>query len=196
MRSKLGLLALALGVTISVVACGSPPTAAIDSAKAALDQAMTAGAGEYAAESLKAAQDAQAAVEAELKAQEGNLFKSYTKTTELVAAAQQAAEKAASDAAAGKAKAKADAAAAVDAAKKMVAEAQELLAKAPKGKGSKADLEAMNADLTNATAAIADAETAAGGEKFIDARVKAMSAQKTAEGVKTAIEAAMAAKKR
>ena len=75
-------------------------------------------AGQYAAESLKAAQDARAALDAELKAQEGKWFKSYDKTKELAVAAKAAGDKAAADAVAGKekadavaAKAKADAAA-------------------------------------------------------------------------------------
>ena len=91
----------------------------MDAAKAALDRAATDRAGQYAAESLKAAQDAQAALDAELKTQEGKLFKSYEKTKELAVAAKAAGDKAAADAEAGKekadaiaAKAKADAAAA------------------------------------------------------------------------------------
>src|SRR4029453_4833486 len=76
-------------------------------------------AGPYAPESLKAAQDARAALDVELKAQEGKWIKSYDKTKELAAAAKAAGDKAAADAAAGKeradavaAKKKADAAAA------------------------------------------------------------------------------------
>jgi hypothetical protein len=197
MHSKLGLWVLTLGVTLSVVGCGSPPpTAAIDAAKAALDKATAAGASQYTPDLLKAAQDAQAALDAELKVQEGGWFKSYTKASQLAAAAQKAAETALADATAWKAKAKADANTAIGAAKKVLAEAQELLAKAPKGKGSAADLEAMKTDLTNASNAIADAEKAAAGERFLDASAKAESANKAATTVKTAVEEAIAAKKK
>ena len=75
-------------------------------------------AGQYAAESLKAAQDARAALDAELKAQEGKWFKSYDKAKELAVAAKAAGDKASAEAIAAKeqadavaAKAKADAAA-------------------------------------------------------------------------------------
>lgn len=82
----------------------------MDAARAALDRAATDRAGQYAAGSLKAAQDARATLDAELKAQEGKWFKSYDKTKELAIAAKAAGGKAAADAAAGKEKAAAVAA--------------------------------------------------------------------------------------
>ena len=102
--------AIALGLAITVAGCASPPNADVDAAKAALDRATTDRAGQYAAESLKAAQDARAALDAELKAQEGKWIKSYDKTKELAVAAKAAGDKAAADAVAGKEKADAVAA--------------------------------------------------------------------------------------
>jgi TonB family protein len=102
--------AIALGLAITVTGCASPPNADVEAAKAAVDRAATDRAGQYAAESLKAAQDAQAALDAELKAQSDSWFKSYDKSKELAATAKAAGEKAAADAAAGKAKADAAAA--------------------------------------------------------------------------------------
>jgi TonB family protein len=110
MRAIVTFMAIALGLTITITGCASPPTADVDAAKAALDRAAADGAGQYAAESLKAAQDARAALDAELKAQEGKWFKSYDKTKELAAAAKTAGDKAAADAVAGKEKADAVAA--------------------------------------------------------------------------------------
>ena len=112
-------ITLTLGLALTIAGCASPPNADVDAAKAAVAKATNERASEYAADSLKAAQDAQAAVDVELKAQEGKWFKSYDKTTELAVAAKAAGDKAAADAVAGKAaaeavaaKAKADAAAA------------------------------------------------------------------------------------
>ncbi len=109
--------AIALGLAITVTGCASPPTADVDAAKAALDRAAAAAldsaaagrADQYAAESLKAAQDARAALDAELKTQEGKWFKSYDKTKELAAAAKTAGDKATADALAGKERADATA---------------------------------------------------------------------------------------
>ena len=119
MRVNLRLRAIVLGLAITVTACDSPPTADVDAAKAAVDKAATDRAEQYAADSLKAAQDAKAALDLELKAQEGKWVKSYGKTKELAVAAKAAGDKAAAEAAAAKdkadaaaVKAKADAAAA------------------------------------------------------------------------------------
>jgi TonB family protein len=110
MRVIVRFRAIALGLAITVTGCASPPNADVDAAKASLDKAATDRAGQYAAESLKAAQDARAALDVELKAQEGNWLKSYDKTKELAVAAKAAGDKAAADAVAGKEKADAVAA--------------------------------------------------------------------------------------
>lgn len=110
MRVIVRFRAIALGLAIIVAGCASPPSSDVDAAKAALDKASADRADQYAAESLKAAQDAKAALDAELKAQEGKLIKSYDKTKELAVAAKAAADKAAADAVAGKEKADAVAA--------------------------------------------------------------------------------------
>ena len=102
--------AIALGLAITVAGCASPPNADVDAAKAALDKAAADRADQYAADSLKAAQDAKAALDAELKAQEGKWVKSYDKTKELAIAAKAAADKAAADAVAAREKADAVAA--------------------------------------------------------------------------------------
>jgi len=196
MRVRFGILTLVLGLAVTVVGCGAPPTADIDAAKTAITAAGAAGAGEYAAPSLKAAEDAQAALDAELKAQDGKWVKSYDKAKELAVAAKAAGEKAAADATAGKEKAKADATQAVTDAKAALAEAEGLLEKAPKGKGSAADIAAMKTDLATAATTIAEAETALGNEKCLDAKAKAESAKNAATTVKTAVETAIAAKKK
>jgi hypothetical protein len=193
---NLKYVVLTLGLALTVAACGAPPQADLDAAKAAMDSAVTAGAGDYAAASMKAVEDAQAALDAELKAQEGNWLKSYTKAKELATAVKTAGEKAAADAAAGKETAKNEATAAIGEVKTVLTDAQALLDKAPKGKGTAADIEAMKTDLTTAATAIADAEAALAEGKFLDAKAKAQSAMNTANTVKTAVEAAMAAKKR
>jgi TonB family protein len=102
--------ALLFALAITVTGCASPPNTDVESARASLDRAAAANAGQYAPASLKAAQDAQAALDAELKVQEGKWVKSYDRTKELAAAAKTASEKAAADATAAKGKADAVAA--------------------------------------------------------------------------------------
>jgi TonB family protein len=103
--------AVAVGVAMMAAGCGSPPNDDIAAARAALQTATTERAGQYAGEPLKAAQDAQAALDAELKAQEDKWLKSYERTAALARTAKEAGDKAASDAVAAREKAEAAAAA-------------------------------------------------------------------------------------
>ena len=98
---------IALGVATTVTACASPPDADVNAGRAALDRAASEGAGKYAPEAFKAAQDAQASVDAELKAQEGKWFKSYDRAKELAVATKAAGDRAVAEAVAGKEKAEA-----------------------------------------------------------------------------------------
>ena len=107
MRAKVSFGAIALALAITAAGCGAPPTADVDAARAAVDKAVTDSAGQYATESVKAAQDAQAALDAELTVQDGKWFKSYDKAKELAAAAKAAGEKAAAEAVAAKEQAEA-----------------------------------------------------------------------------------------
>ena len=110
MRVIVGFRAIALGLALVVSGCAAPPTAEVDAAKAAVDKAVADHADQYAAETLKAAQEARAALDAELTAQEGKWFKSYDRTKQLAAAAKEAGDKAAADAVAAREKADAVAA--------------------------------------------------------------------------------------
>ena len=110
MRTTVRFLAMTLALVITAAGCGAPPSADIDAAKASVDKAVTDGAGQYAADALKAAEEARAALDAELKAQEGKWFKSYDKARELAATAKAAGDRAAADAAAAKEQAEAIAA--------------------------------------------------------------------------------------
>ncbi len=102
---RLRSTALAFGLAIVVAACGSPPRAELDAAKASVDKAESSGAGQYAPQSLKAAEEARAALDAELKAQDAKTFKSYDKAKQLASEAQAAGDKATAEAAALKEKA-------------------------------------------------------------------------------------------
>src|SRR5262245_10086812 len=142
-------LALGLAVLIVTTGCGSPPQADVDAAKSAIDAARQQGAPEYAPEAMKAAEDADAAMQAELDAQQGKfpLFRSYKDAGEKAAAAKQAGEQAQASAQQGKEMAKQQATAAIQEGQTMLTDTQAMLAKAPRGKGSAADLAALKTDL-------------------------------------------------
>ena len=182
-------------VLVLTVGCAKPPQDAINAAMAAMDSAKPL-ASEYAPDSLRAVEDAKAALDVELKAQEDKfaLFRSYKKSDELVADLKAKAEKAAADAAAGKEQAKNDATTAINDATTALADAKAMLDKAPKGKGTQADLEAMKADLTAAESTINDANAAMSSESYKDAKAKADAAKASAANVSSQVQAAIDAK--
>jgi hypothetical protein len=194
---KLSVMSAALGVALLTFACASEPKQAVDAAKAALEAARTAGAADYAPEAFAAAETAMASLDAEIKAQSEKfaLTRSYTKATELAAAATKAAEAATADAATGKEKMKAEATALIDEVKTAVTTTKELLAKAPKGKGSAADIEAMKTDVAGIESSLADVDAAMAAGRFKDAKVKAEAAKQGLDKIAADVQAAMAAKK-
>jgi hypothetical protein len=195
MRKMLAVLPFVF-VLVLMVGCSKPPKESIDGAMASLDAAKPL-ASDYAPDSLRAAEDAKAALDAELKAQEAKfaLFRSYKKTDELVADLKAKSEKAAADGKAGQEQAKNDATAAINDATTALTDAKAQLDKAPKGKGTAADLEAMKADLAAAESTINDANAAMSSEKYKDAKAKAEAAKASAANVVSQIQAAVEAKK-
>jgi small-conductance mechanosensitive channel len=194
---RISLLAVLAGAALLSVACAKEPTDALNAAKAALEAAKTAGAADYAPSALAAADTAAAALEAEIKAQ-GEKFaltRSYTKAAELAAAAKAAADQAAAQAVTGKEQMKAEATALIAGVRGSVDAAKAALAKAPKGKGSAADIEAMKADVTGVETSLADMDAAMTAGNYKDAKVKAEAAKATLDKIVADVQAAIDAKK-
>jgi hypothetical protein len=170
------VLALA---TVVAVGCAKPPQQEIDGAKAALAAAEQAEAGKYAADSLDKANQAMNAVNAELQAQEAKfaLFRSYTKTKQLVADAQKAADDAKQAAIAGKEKAKNDATAAITEVKGLVDKAKTLVADLEKcrrkPKDFTKDLETMKGNLDGYANQLKDLDGAFTREDYLGAKAQA-----------------------
>ena len=193
---KISVLAVIAGLALFSAACAKEPTEALTSARTALEAAKTAGAADYAPDALAAAQTAAAALDAEVKAQSEkfSLTRSYTKTAELATAAKAAADAAAAAAVSGKEQMKVEATALVAGVRSSVEAAKAALAKAPKGKGSAADLEAMKGDVTGVETSLADMDAALANGNYKDAKVKAEAAKQTLDKVVADVQAAAAAK--
>ncbi len=194
---RISLLPVLAGVALLSVACAKEPTDALNAAKAALEAAKTAGAADYAPSALAAADTAAASLEAELKAQaeKFSLTRSYTKASELAAAAKAAADQAGAEAVTGKEQMKAEATTLIAGVRGSVDAAKQALAKAPKGKGSAADLEAMNADVAGVETALGEMDAAMAAGSFKDAKVKAEAAKQTLDKIVADVQAAITAKK-
>jgi len=186
------LLVIAM-ITPASVACATPPQAQVDAANAALTKATAAGATEYAPEADRAAQDARAKLDAELKTQADKFAftRSYEEATRLAAAATAAGEKAANDAVQRKQAAQTEASTAVVDARAAIQDADTALTGAPKGRGGKADVDALQLDLAAAKLMLGDAEAALNSQHFQDVKAKAEAAKEKATAVKSAVDQAI-----
>ncbi len=186
--------AVVLGVLVLGTGCAKPPDAEVAAAKAAVEQARSAGAPEYVAEAFKGAETGLQKAQEEIKAQDDRfaLTRNYDKAKESLARVKADAEKVRTDAVAAKEKAKAAAEAARTDAQAALDGAKALLVTAPKGKGTKADIEVMGADLKIAEAALADARTALDREDYLGAKAKAESAKDKAAAVSAQVQQAKA----
>ncbi len=185
MKNTIAALSLILGLGLLLTACGSAPTAEINGAKAAIKTIQTDDVRAYAPESLKAAEDELNKALAEVQTQDGKfaLSRDYKQASTMLKSASDLAEKAKSDAQVAKVKAKTDAEATIAELPKMIDEAKKALAKAPKGKDTRADLEAMQNDLKIAEESLAEANAAMSQSKYAEALAKADSAKSKASGI-------------
>ena len=76
--------------------------------------------------------------------------------------------------------------------KAAVEDAKKLLAKAPKGKGSKADIEAMKSDVKGLEEGLAEVQKLIDGGNFLDAVTKAQAIKDKAASVSEQVKSAMA----
>ncbi len=148
----------------------------------------------YAEDSLKDATDTMAKATAEVQTQDDKfaLSRDYKVASDLLKQAKEKAAKAVTDAQANKAKAKADAEALIASLTPMLADAKKVLATAPRGKDTKAELEALQSDLKSAEEAATAASQAMSQEKFKDALAQANTAKTKASGVIEQVNAAKA----
>lgn len=191
MKNTLKLLALSMVTIFLLVGCAKLPTEEINAAKASVDAVVAEGAQKFAAEDAKKLNDSMQAAQDEIKVQDGKTFKDYAKTKELLAKVKADAETLKAGLAAKKEEAKKNAATAQEAAKTSVAEAKALLAKAPKGKGSKADIEALKADLKGIEDSLAEVKSANGSEDYNAAIEKSNAIKGKAAAISDQIKKAM-----
>ena len=178
MRKNQVLVGVALlVVAFLAVGCAKPPQPEIDAAKAALAAVEQAEAAKYAPDALDRVNQAMNAVNAELQAQEAKfaLFRSYTKTKQLIADTRKAADEAKQAAAEGKEKAKNEAQAAIDGVKAAIDGAKNLVAELEKcrrkPKDFKKDMEDMKGKVDGFN--VTDLEGMFAREDYLGAKAQA-----------------------
>lgn len=187
--------AISLFFAVAVLAgCDDPPTAELDAAKQALDSAGDADAERFASSEYSAAQRAYSEAETTTKTEDERffLFKDFEQARAQIADAKTKATQAESAAQVEKQRQRESAEAAIATARDAVAAAYTSLEEAPAGKGTEADIEALQAELSVAEADLVAAEAAVDSEHFSDAESLAESADlkatEVADGVIVAVD--------
>ncbi len=159
--------------------CAEPPKAEADAANAALTAAKTAEADQYASQAFGAARDTLNAALAAVKEQDGKfaLFRKYDAAKAQLAKATEMANQAASAAVAEKERIKTELTTLQETLMASLATADSMLAKAPVGKGNKADIELIKSDLSAARAAFDSAVQEFNAGKYLPARSKFQTVQ-------------------
>jgi len=185
------LLALPL-----LIGCSKAPETEMQNAQAAIQSAQTAQAEQYAPEAYQMAMDTLNAATAAKQEQDGkfSLFRSYGKSKEMFLAAQALADRAATAAAAEKERVKGEVATLMAETQTLLENATKALAGAPKGKGSKADIELLKNDLAAATTAFEEAKADIQAENYLAAKAKFETVKAKAQGVIDDVEKAKAKK--
>jgi hypothetical protein len=147
MKNLIKVMVLGVFVMALFTSCAKQPAQESNDAKAAVEAAAKEGAGVYAADEFKKLNDDLTAAMDEVNTQSKKFFKSYGTAKQMLANVKTEAEALAATIPAKKEAAKNAAVTAQQEAQSAIDEAKALLEKAPKGKGTKADIEAMKADL-------------------------------------------------
>ena len=172
---RTGTLAILCGTL--VWGCAEKPVQVTDQAQQALQIAKEAGAMEYAPEDFRLAEDEYQKAQEEITTQDNAfvLMRNYDGAKTILAKVLIDAEKAKTKAEINKQQAKTDAEAAVILATSTLDDAKNLFAQAPKGKGTQADLQALQGDLQAAETTLAEIEPILAKEDFLGVKAKAES---------------------
>jgi hypothetical protein len=186
----------AVFVLLAFVSCAKAPEQEIQNANSAIEAARTAESEEYAPDAFQVAMDTLNAANAAKTEADGKfaLFRSYGKAKELLVRAEGLANEAATAAQTEKERVKAEVTELVTQAQTVLDSANAALKKAPKGKGSKADVELIKNDLAAAQTGFDEGKADFDAGKYKAAKAKIEAAMQKAQAVTEEIAQAAAKK--
>lgn len=192
--SIVGIIVLAL-----VTGCASKPEQEIAAAKGAVDAVLADGAETYLPDDAKQLKETLDAAMEEIKIQDSKFLKNYDKAKDLLGRAKSGAESLGPTLSEAKQQAKAEAESGYSTAEAAIQEASTLVANAPRGKGSMADIEALKSDIKGLEALLPEVTDLIASEDFFAAREKASAitsqANQVSEEIRGAISKVKAARK-
>jgi len=185
MKKTIAIWMAGLVVAFVLASCAKPPTQQMDAAKAAVEACKTEGADVYAKDEFKKLNDDLQAALDQVTA------KKYKQAREMLIKVQADADALKATIPAKKEEAKNAAIAAQGEARTALDEAKALLEKAPKGKGTKADIEAFTADLKGLEDSFPEIQAAIDNGDFFGAKDKAVAIKDKATSISDQIKQAI-----
>ena len=194
MLTRVSSILVALAIVLLVAGCAKAPQEELKTSEDALANAQLAEAQDYAPASYQQAMDSLNAAKVEIQAQDSKfaLFRGYGRAKELLAASARLGDKAVTDAQAAKEKVRLEDSTLIAQIDGLMVTAKDALAKAPKGKGTKADLDLIASDLASVEAGQAAAVADFNAGKFLVAKTKLESTVAGLNRIISDIEAAKA----
>jgi hypothetical protein len=194
MRTKLFIAVVTLGVVTLFSSCNKVPQAEIDLATAAVDSAKAVDAEHYAPEAFAALQDSLKTTLEAVEVQKSKMFGRYTVIKEKLAYITTQSSVVKDQAITRKAEMKVESDTLLAEVTVLIDENKKLIAKAPKGKEGKAALEAIQAEMTEIEAAVADAQTLYNSESYYASVDKLKGAKEKSLSISEELKAAIAKK--
>jgi len=194
MLTRVSSILVALAIALLVTGCAKAPQEELKTSEDALANAQLAEAQDYAPASYQQAMDSLNAAKVEIQNQDSKfaLFRGYGRAKELLAAAARLGGQAVTDAQAAKERVRLEDSTLIAQVDGLLVTAKDALAKAPKGKGTKADLELIASDLASVEAAQVAALADFNAGKFLVAKPKLESVISGLNRIVSDIEAAKA----
>jgi signal transduction histidine kinase len=190
------LCAMMLLAIFCFASCSKPPEAEMQSAEASIQAANSAEAQEYAPETYQKAMDAMNSAKAAKEEQDAKfaLFRKYGPVKESYMSAKTLADQAKAEAETEKERVAAEVRDLVVQTQAVIDSAAAALETAPRGKGSKAEIELMKASLESVRESFTQAQADVNAGKFLVAKSKLQAVQEKARGIMAEIEAAKGVK--
>jgi hypothetical protein len=190
MKNIIRLSVLGIVVIFLFASC-SKPQQVMDEAKAAVEAAKIEGADVYAVEELKAMEDSLTAAMDDVEIQSKKFFKSYGDSKDMLAKVKADAEALKASIPEKKEQAMNEALSMMEEAKVAVEEAKAFLEKAPRGKGTKADIDAFTADLKGLEDSLVGVQGVIDGGDYFGALDSAMTIKEKATSISEEIQRAI-----
>lgn len=185
------MIALAMTAAVILGCSAQQPVKEMSSAKDAINAAIADGAEKYAQEDLKSLNDAYTAAMDAVNTQDKKFFKNYDDAKVKLAKVASDAEALKMTLAAKKEAARNAAVAAQDNAKAAIEETKTFLSKAPVGKGSRADIEALKSDVAGLETSLSEVQGLINSEEYFAASEKATAIASKAKEISGQIEMAL-----